>query len=282
MSTPTSGTPDVAYEALVSQAREWIFGEANDGLNVAAHHPHSRVYDPKEDREIEAWKRDVRPGLVRRNATISAVGSLAAAVGALSIPLGSESALLIMCACFLWVAAGAFAIHILVSLLGKASPSGRPHVDRISIDVLPEVEAAIKLVLNAPVRLNELHASANVIAQVRAAGAVVEAELPRLRKHDPWRYGGQLTGAAKWTSPQLESASYARIMRAGAEVLLVLRLAEEKEHALVTGGSSYGPWGTRSLIGAVRELADEATLVHGMVHSGSDLDAIEAPSVEAS
>lgn len=144
----------------------------------------------------------------------------------------------------------------------------------VSYEVVPEVAYVYRLTMAAPERLLALHAEPETIIAVERAWETLLREIPRLPE-EAWTWKNHSAGL-RYANNQSRTTAYKRIMDAGAEVLLMLRAAEEKEYALSPHTTRTGPWSQLSAEPVVVDMLEAARLAQRLsprlpISDGSDL-----------
>ena len=129
--------------------------------------------------------------------------------------------------------------------------------------VVPEIAYVYRMLASAPQRLLDLRAETNAIAACERAYEVVLREVPRLPE-EPWVLLRTGSATSRYINGQNRSVSYQRIMETGAEALVILRAAEEKEYALAPQSTKTGPWSQLSMEPVVVEMLEMARMAQDL------------------
>lgn len=286
MSTPMSPTPpDVpsAFERIRGEAKDWIVIEAYNGRRNTyddhfAHHETYVMAPRREDvealtpltlsslvptlSETAVVEPAARPRWLRPTCAVLAAASFSAVLG---LDNGLYEAFF-----------AAFTVGMSACAVGPqprhGSNAGGAHDGRldgrgpaadlkamrtVSHEVVPEIAYVYRLTMAAPERLLTLHADTEAVIAVERAWETILREIPRLPEEAwDWKGGKRL----RYTNMQKGTTAYTRIMDAGAEVLIMLRAAEEKEYALSPHTTRTGPWSQLSAEPIVVDMLEAARL----------------------
>lgn len=281
VAAPAGPTP---FEQVRSEAHTWIVREAYNGRKIDDgwfEDHESYVWAPKRehvedfvplplssvlDRGLGVSPIVEQTGPIRRGFVWPLCGFIATVVGVTVF----EPALLDMLA-LTPVALGILSVartagRTQPAVATKAEPGGRSskwdigllpghNVNVTSFEVVPEVAYVYRFLKEAPTRLVGLNADTEAIAAAERAWETVLREISRLPE-EAFVYRGK---SKRLSNGQKGSVAHTRIMDAGAEILLMVRAAEETEYALAPQSPTpMGPWSQLSSEPVVVDMLNRA------------------------
>lgn len=140
---------------------------------------------------------------------------------------------------------------------GRGPAADLKALGTVSYEVVPEVAYVYRLTMAAAERLLALNADTEAMIAVERAWETILREVPRL-PDEAWVGKGEKR--VRYANNQSHTTAYQRIMDAGAEVLVMLRAAEEKEYALSPHTTRTGPWSQLSAEPVVVDMLEEARI----------------------
>lgn len=287
--TKTDRTP---FEQVRAEAWAWIIKEAYNGRKIDdgdfdSHE--TTVWAPKRDR-VDDFTPLPLTSVLNSHRTSPAVEQIASrspftprtvapwwSIGGLAATVTSVTGVIVFGSAVLDILAlslGALGMHALTRARVGRTPTPttgskpvlssprwdiglRPghNVAVSSFDVVPEIAYVYRFLKEAPARLLGLNADTEAIASAERAWETALREISRL-PDEAFIYKGK---SHRLSNGQKGTVAHTRIMEAGAEILLMVRAAEETEYALAPQSPTpMGPWSQLSTEPVVVDMLNRA------------------------